>query len=119
MLSTHTQGVKSIVYAANHHLLISASWDSTLHVHHFQNGKTTHAPATIPLPSKPFSVSLTESKLVVAMANRAIYIYDLASLRMLTSTSAPSDENRNENLVEIEPWPVSYTHLTLPTKRIV
>ena len=52
------------------------------------------------------------------MANRTIYIYDLASLRMLTSTSAPSDENNNENIVEIEPWQQRESSLKFMTRAV-
>ena len=33
VVSTHAQGVRNILYSAAHNLLISASWDSTLHLH--------------------------------------------------------------------------------------
>lgn len=105
LLSTHDDGVKSVIYSDKHSLLISGSWDSTLHVHILDNkGNLAHAPATIPLPSKPFSLSLTRTKLVVAMASRAMHVYDLASLKMLTSQAAPSQESNNQNIIEIEPW---------------
>ena len=118
VLSTHGAGVKSVVYSVRHHLLVSASWDSTLHVHPFADGKMMHAPATIPLPSKPFSVSLTDTKLVVAMASRAIFIYDLAALKMLTGQAAPSDESRNENVLEIEPWQQRESSLKFMTRAV-
>jgi len=118
VLSSHNQGVKSVVFSPRHHLLISASWDSTLHVHPVAAGKLQHAPATIPLPSKPFSLSVTPSKLVVAMANRAIYIYDLGSLKLLAGQAAPSDESRNENIVEIEPWQQRESSLKFMTRAV-
>lgn len=68
------------------------------------NNSLAHAPVTIQLPSKPFSMSITDSKLVVAMASRAIHIYDLASLKTFAEGAAPSDESRNENILSIEPW---------------
>ena len=118
VLSSHEQGVKSVVYSAKHSLLISASWDSTLHVHIMSNNKLAHAPSTISLPSKPFSVSLTETKLVVAMASRTIYIYDLASLKLLTSQAAPSAETANENVLEIEPWQQRESSLKFMTRAV-
>jgi len=78
VLSSHAAGVKSIVYSPQTKLLISGSWDSTLHVHPLS--EPTHPPCTVTLPSKPFSLSLTPTKLVVAMANRIVYIYSLANL---------------------------------------
>ena len=118
VLSSHEQGVKSVVFSTQHHMLISASWDSTLHIHLMAGGKIAHAPATISLPSKPFSLSLTSTKLVVAMANRALFLYDLASLKMLSSQAAPSDESRNENILEIEPWQQRESSLKFMTRAV-
>ncbi|RAL15768.1 WD40 repeat domain-containing protein [Aspergillus homomorphus CBS 101889] len=98
VLSTHEAGVRSVVYSKDHNLVISASWDCTLHVHLLNDPAT--APAVIPLPSKPFSMSLTATKLVVAMASRALHIYDLKALALLTAQSEGSGPNR----VEVEPW---------------
>lgn len=100
MLSSHTAGVKSVVYSAAHKILISASWDSTLHIHHRDNPSIPVA--SITLPSKPFSISLTPTKLVVAMASRALHIYDLATLAS-ESSAAASSETESASL-EIEPW---------------
>ncbi|CAD0084897.1 unnamed protein product [Aureobasidium vineae] len=118
VISSHQAGVKSIVYSDRHHLLISASWDSTLHVHILNNGNVAHAPSTIPLPSKPFSISLTPTKLVVAMASRQIFIYDLAALKMLTSQSAPSQESGNQSILEIQPWQQRESSLKFMTRAV-
>lgn len=88
-----------MVYSPETSLLISGSWDSTLHVHTPSN--PTNMPATIRLPGKPFSLSLTTTKLVVAMASRVVHIYDLKALQMLTSQSEAA---QLPNLVEVEPW---------------
>ncbi|OJJ44950.1 hypothetical protein ASPZODRAFT_656829 [Penicilliopsis zonata CBS 506.65] len=101
VLSSHEAGVRSVVYSKEHSLVISASWDSTLHVHRPDAGSNPDlTPAIIPLPSKPFSMSLTPTKLVVAMASRALHIYDLNALALLTAQSDASPPNK----VEIEPW---------------
>ncbi|TGO65786.1 hypothetical protein BCON_0001g01020 [Botryotinia convoluta] len=75
VLSTHEAPVKSVVYSKEHSLLISASWDQTLHIHNLSD--PSQSPMTIPLPSKPHSLSLTATKLVVAMSSRLLYIYSL------------------------------------------
>jgi cell cycle arrest protein BUB3 len=118
LISSHNAGVKSIVYSHNHSLLVSASWDSTLHVHILKDGIIDHAPATIPLPSKPFSISLTPTRLVVAMASRQIYIYELAALKMLTSQSAPSSENAGQSIIEIQPWQQRESSLKFMTRAV-
>ncbi|KAJ5900562.1 Mitotic checkpoint protein BUB3.2 [Penicillium subrubescens] len=103
VMSSHEAGVRNVVYSREHNLIISGSWDSTLHVHRPDAGTNTQSiPSTIPLPSKPFSLSLTPTKLVVAMASRALHIYDLKALALLTA-QADSD-TADGNKVEIEPW---------------
>ncbi|KAJ4989106.1 mitotic checkpoint protein bub3 (WD domain-containing protein) [Stagonosporopsis vannaccii] len=94
VVSTHSQGVRNILYSAAHNLLISASWDSTLHLHDLSNPGDF---AVISLPSKPFSLSASTSKLVVAMASRAVNIYELDAL------SNAAKQGGGE-AVPVEPW---------------
>ena len=112
VLSSHEAGVRSVVFSKEHNLVISASWDSTLHVHPTNDPAT--APAIIPLPSKPFSMSLTATKLVVAMASRALHIYDLKALAMLTAQS----EGTGPNKIEIEPWQRRESSLKFMTRSV-
>ncbi|KKK12409.1 hypothetical protein P175DRAFT_039646 [Aspergillus ochraceoroseus IBT 24754] len=101
VLSSHEAGVRSVVYSKEHNLVISASWDSTLHIHRVRDDRSAVASTIIiPLPSKPFSMSLTATKLVVAMASRALHIYDLKALSILTDES----EGPSPKKVEVEPW---------------
>lgn len=99
VLSSHTAGVKSLAYSRTHRILVSASWDSTLHIHHPHNPSLSHA--TIALPSKPFSLSLTSTKLVIIMASRALHIYDLATLASESSSPSLSPDPK---VLQIEPW---------------
>lgn len=101
-----------MVYSKEHLVVISASWDSTLHVHRL--GVTDSLPAIIPLPSKPFSVSLTATKLVVAMASRILHIYDLTALALLTDQSDSSAPNK----VEVEPWQRRESSLKFMTRSV-
>lgn len=113
MLSSHEAGVKSVVFSKEHSIVISASWDCTLHVHRTNADST---PAVIPLPSKPFSLSLSPTKLVVAMASRALHIYDLKSLALLSDQAdAPPTEI---NKVEIEPWQRRESSLKFMTRAV-
>ena len=77
IMSTHSQGVRNVLYSAAHNLLISSSWDSTLHLHNLSQPGDFSA---VRLPSKPFSLSASPTKLVVAMASRAVNIYELDKL---------------------------------------
>lgn len=121
VLSTHTKAVKSLAWSTKHSLLVSASWDSTLHVHLLDPDNhhcISHAPSTIQLPSRSFSISMTDSKLVVAMASRQIAIYDLSALRLLTQQSAPSHETSGENVLQVEPWQMRESSLKFMTRNV-
>ncbi|KAL1311766.1 hypothetical protein AAFC00_001853 [Neodothiora populina] len=119
LLSSHEKGVKSIAYSANHSLLISASWDSTIHVHILDHqGRLSHAPATVKLQSRPFSMSMTETKVVVALASRQMVVYDLAALKMLAQSAAPSDESHGVNVLEIAPFQLRESSLKFMTRTI-
>ncbi|KAJ9669475.1 mitotic spindle checkpoint protein Bub3 [Coniosporium apollinis] len=113
ILSTHEAGVKSVVYSSEHDLLISASWDKTLHIH-FPSDMISHVPNTVPLPAKPFSLSLTPTKLVVAMANRLVHIYDLRTLALLCSQSSQPPPNTTE----LEPWQHRESSLKFMTRAV-
>ncbi|KAL8906500.1 MAG: hypothetical protein Q9207_001986 [Kuettlingeria erythrocarpa] len=117
VLSSHTAGVRSIVYSSQHRILISASWDSTLHIHHPSSPGT---PTTsVSLPSKPFSMSLTPTKLVVAMASRALHIYDLSSLASAASAVDSSADDPSATIsVQIEPWQRRESSLKFMTRAI-
>ena len=97
VLSSHTAGVKSVIYSAPHSLLISASWDSTLHIHHL----ATVPPSimTVALPQKPYALSLSPTRLLVAMAARSLHIYTLASFlpSSQSDTIAPEPWQRRES----------------------
>jgi cell cycle arrest protein BUB3 len=125
VLSTHEAPVKSVVYSKEHckslfpiktpklnstpALLVSASWDSTLHFHDLSN--PDHEPTTISLPAKPHSLSISASKLVVAMASRLLYIYDLKSTLMLASQA-------NGAATELKPWQQRESSLKFMTRAV-
>ena len=100
MLSSHFSGVKSIAYSSERKILVSVAWDSTMHIHHPY--ESSIPPVAVTLPSKPFSLSVTPTKLVVAMASRALHIYDLVDL---SSQSASVDPVSSEmGRLQLEPW---------------
>lgn len=116
VLSSHTAGANSVVYSSSHSLLISASWDKTLHIH--QTDYPTQPPATIRLPEKPFSLSASSSKLVVAMANRALHIYDLQALKLATAQAEGGESNTGLNAVELEAWQRRESSLKFMTRAV-
>jgi cell cycle arrest protein BUB3 len=119
VLSSHSAGAKSVAYSREHNLLVSASWDSTLHVHPLHNPDfPTLEPSIIPLPSKVFSISLSSTKLVVAMASRALHIYDLKTLAVLASQNAGSTAENVNRTLELEPWQRRESSLKFMTRAV-
>jgi cell cycle arrest protein BUB3 len=83
-----------------------------VHIHPSENAEWSTA--TINLPSKPFSLAVSASKLVVAMANRALYIYELKALASECKSSANSLQNR----LDIEPWQRRESSLKFMTRAV-
>lgn len=122
-MSNHDAPVKSVVYSKEHSkslrrsslgsyltsidTLISASWDSTLHIHDLSSDREA---ITIILPAKPHSLSVTSSKLVVAMASRLLHIYDLSSTLLLASEASGT--------VDIQPWQKRESSLKFMTRAV-
>jgi len=92
VLSTHSAGARNVLFAASHSLLVSSSWDATLHLHDLSRPGEF---STVTLPSKAFSISATPTKLVVAMASRAVNIYELDVLKEAAQRGGD---------VKVDPW---------------
>jgi cell cycle arrest protein BUB3 len=107
ILSTHDKGVRSVIFSPNHNLLISGSWDSTLHLHNLDRPGEF---CTVPLPSKVFSVSASPTRLVVAMANRAVNIYELETLARAA--------NQGGDVVQVEPWQTRESSMKYMTRAV-
>lgn len=104
--------VKSVVYDSTHKILISASWDKTLHIHHPH--QPTLTPATLTLPAKPFSLALSPSKLIVAMANRVNNIYDISALAMISGQASQPPPNS----IDLEPFQIRESSLKFMTRAV-
>ena len=68
-------------------LLISASWDNTLHIHN--TAAPSQPPLTITLPGKPHALAASPTKVVVAMTARLVHIYDLPTLLSALTQQTP------------------------------
>lgn len=112
VLSTHEAGVKAVVYSKEFDLVISAAWDSTLHLH--PGTSSTWTSVTVELPMKPFSLALTPSKLVVAMAQRHLNIYELKTL----ADECTNQGGSSQALVKIEPWQRRESSLKYMTRTV-
>ncbi|KAH8159293.1 hypothetical protein CIB48_g8951 [Xylaria polymorpha] len=96
VLSKHSAPVRRVVYSRQHSLVISASWDNTLHVH--SPNDPSQAPLEIQLPGKPHAMAASPSKLIVAMTSRLVHIYDLSALATgLTSQTVPQPWQQRES----------------------
>ncbi|KAF2154091.1 mitotic checkpoint protein BUB3 [Myriangium duriaei CBS 260.36] len=98
VLSTHDAGVRNVVYSREHQLLISSSWDKTLHIHPISSESPTQQFATIALPDKPHCLAASATNLVVAVANKEILVYSLSDLREAALQPNPPDP------LPIYPW---------------
>ncbi|KAF1993386.1 WD40 repeat-like protein [Amniculicola lignicola CBS 123094] len=93
VMSQHAKGARSVVASAHHNVLVSGSWDLTLHLHRLDDTSGSHT--TVSVPAKVFCMSVSPTKVVVAMSNRANNIYELSDL------AAAADKGGN---VEVEPY---------------
>lgn len=106
VLSTHSAGVRSVFYSSPHNLLVSASWDSTLHLHDLsQPGEFS----TVALPAKAFSLTASPTKLVVAMANRSVHIYELDKLAQAAQAGGDAD---------VQPWQQRVSSMKYMTRAV-
>ncbi|KAK4099692.1 WD40 repeat-like protein [Parathielavia hyrcaniae] len=110
VLSKHSESVRCVVYSTEHSLLISASWDGTLHVHNTADPSQT--PLTIPLPGKPHALAASPSKLVVAMTARLVHIYDLPTLSKTLSSQQPQQQPPPQ------PWQTRESSLKFLTRAV-
>lgn len=97
--------MRNIRFSPKHNLLVSASWDCALHLH---NLDTPGDFTTVPLPSKAFSLSISPTKLVVAMSSRAVNIYNLDDLVKAAAT--------DEEVANVTPWQARESSMKFMTR---
>lgn len=98
VLSTHEAASNKLAYSSAHDLLLSTSWDSTLHVHN--PGMQTYI--RIRLPAKPFALSLSSTRAVIAMSERRIFVYALSALKALLEQTGSTQSH--QQILDLEPW---------------
>ena len=67
-------------------ILVSASWDCSLNLHNLKDASQSFK--RIALPGKPQALSISPSKVVVAMTGRVINIYDLEAIVKLFASGS-------------------------------
>ena len=93
-------------------LLVSASWDCTLHVH--DTASPSQPPIKIELPGKPHALSASPTKLVVAMTARMVHIYDIPTLANLLSSAS----NGAGSAPDVKPWQQRESSLKFLTRAV-
>ncbi|GAA5824578.1 hypothetical protein JCM5353_007250 [Sporobolomyces roseus] len=111
LIAKHDEPVKCVEYCAELKSVVSASWDSTLKITPIDPSTRQPSPSlTLPLPDKAYSLSLSPSKIVVAMGSRHVYIYDIPTLQ------AALDEKKEG--AEVEVWSKRESNLKFMTRSI-
>lgn len=122
VLSTHEKPSNKIAYNKERGLLLSTGWDGILHAHNTQaaNGRSY---VRVRLAAKPFALSLTENRAIVAMAERKMSIYDLMALKMITEQTSDIHTGGDSELGEVEvhemsPWQTRESNLKFMTRAV-
>lgn len=113
VLSSHEDASNKIAFSTEHNLLLSTSWDSTLHVHDPQSELFVR----IRLVAKPFALSLTSTRAVVAMAERRVAVYDLMALKQLIEQTGGTSSD--QTIHELQPWQERESSLKFMTRDVV
>ncbi|GJN69593.1 hypothetical protein PCL_02173 [Purpureocillium lilacinum] len=106
LLSKHQAPVRCVVYSRDHSILVSASWDCSLHIHNLNDPSSE--PVRVPLPGKPHSVAASPSKVVVAMTGRIMNIYDLNAMADLFTSGS----------TDLKPWQQRESSLRFLTRAV-
>ncbi|EME41026.1 hypothetical protein DOTSEDRAFT_74538 [Dothistroma septosporum NZE10] len=100
VLSTHSRASNKVAYSAQHNIILSTSWDGTLHVHEPPKDGAAGRYVSVELPTKPFALSLTSDRAVVVMAERKVHVYDLQALSALVPQAGETADEQQSIAVE-------------------
>ncbi|GAA5943336.1 WD40 repeat domain-containing protein [Sporobolomyces koalae] len=112
LITKHDQPVKCVEYCPQLNAVVSASWDSTLKVTRIDptTRNPSPSPLVLPLPDKAYSLSISPSKLVVAMGQRHVYIYDLETIKTALE--------QNTNGADVSVWSKRESNLKFMTRAL-
>ena len=114
LMSMHGEASNKIAYSKSHDLLLSSSWDGTMHVHNALS--QTPSFIRIKLPAKPFALSLTSERAVVAMAERKVSVYNLQDLKELVQQFGSGE--LDQEIREVQPWQDRESSLKFMTRAV-
>lgn len=106
--SIHESASNKVVVSDQHGLILSTSWDGIMHVHY------NDAYIAVRLAGKPFALSLTTDRAVVAMAERKVSVYDLNALKQLVEQTGGTASGQQP--LEIQPWQERESNLKFMTR---
>jgi len=122
VLSTHEKASNKVAFNRKRGILLSTGWDEVLHVHNtaIAEGRSF---VRVRLASKPFAMSLTEDRAVIAMAERKMSVYDLLALQMITEQTSDAHTGGDSELGEVEvhnmtPWQTRESNLKFMTRAV-
>ncbi|WVR08075.1 hypothetical protein IAU60_005121 [Kwoniella sp. DSM 27419] len=95
VLGKHDDAISSLVWCPEYNVLITASWDSTLKV--WDPSAEHPLKSTQALPARAYNLSYaaSSSRLLVSMAHRHVFVYDMAKLASADGEIAPSQERES------------------------
>lgn len=115
VISKHSQGVSSVVYSADYSIVVSGSWDATLHFHNAKD--LSQGPIKIQLPGKVHALAASPTKIVVAMTARLVHIYDLPTVAAYLAAHGGS-EGAADATAAIKPWQQRESSLKFLTRAV-
>ncbi|KAG0048703.1 mitotic spindle checkpoint protein Bub3 [Gryganskiella cystojenkinii] len=82
VLGSHDDAVRAMAYSTANNFLVTGSWDKTVGTWDHRAGGVEHGHnlGKYKQPEKIFSLDVCDQKLVVAMAGRLVFIYDLRNM---------------------------------------
>ena len=111
-LSHHTKPSNKIAYSRTHGMLLSTSWDGTMHVHDPESQKYVR----IQLAGKPYAISLSSERVIVAMAERKMSVYNLDALKALLEQEGSTTDDQTVH--EVQPWQERESSLKFMTRNV-
>lgn len=111
VLSSHEAASNKVAYSKEHDLVISTSWDGIMHVHSLKHSGIYR----VRLAAKPFALSLSAARVLVAMVERKLSVYEL---KRLAEPFEQRGAANDDGFVEIEPWQERESSLKFMTRAI-
>ncbi|KAG9292830.1 hypothetical protein G9A89_016192 [Geosiphon pyriformis] len=79
ILGLHDEAIKCVEYSKENSLIVTGSWDKSIRLWDIRSKDATVG--IYPQPGKVFAIDVMNHKLVVAMAGRHVFIYDVRNMK--------------------------------------